>query len=124
MLSWLACFGLLRRVAPSNVGVWRHQNSDRKREGRNVGLEMTEKQRLQLRFFFARAFLNSNDTVMSVQRQAKRPIGRILMESLWEVTRSAISSKKTTLCIVQVTTLDRCYRISLIIQKSYLEWYL
>jgi len=46
-----------------------------------VGVEVTEKQRLQLGFFLARAFLNSNDTVMSVQRQAKRPKGRILMES-------------------------------------------
>jgi len=47
MWSWLACFGLLWRVAPSNVDVWRHHSSDRKREGRNVGVEVTEKQRLQ-----------------------------------------------------------------------------
>ena len=92
--SWLTCFGLLRRVAPSNVDVWRHQSSDRKRVGRNVGVEVTVEQRLQLGIFFARAFLNPNDTVMHVQRQANRAMGRILMESLWEVTWSAISIKK------------------------------
>lgn len=124
MWSWLACFGLLRRVAPSNVDVWRHQSSHRKREGRNVGVEVTEKQKLQLGFFFARAFLNSNDTVMSVQRQTKRPIGKNTNGVFVRSDMVSNNEQKTTLCTVQVTTLDRCYSVSLIIQISYLEWYL
>ena len=47
-----------------------------------MGVEVTVEQRLQLGIFFARAFLNPNDTVMRVQRQANRAMGRILMESL------------------------------------------